>query len=93
MESGRQDVELASIPSFSLPHVLVDFDKPLHEQGSGVGEAVIDDVDVEDALAPHHQGQTNVPIRLVASTEDSDCAYMAAAGDEACRGKSGAEGC
>lgn len=93
VKRGRQQPELGLRPALALLDRGRD-DGELLEEARGVGgEAAVDDVDVLDGAAPHHEREADVPVRLEAAAEDGEDLDVGAAGEETGRGEGGAEGC
>lgn len=66
--------------------------EPLEDVPGGLGEALVDDVDVSDRGAPQHQRQPNVPVGLLARAKSGDGVHPVPPDHKAGGGEGGAEG-
>lgn len=79
----RQNRKLGRLPALARLYLGRDDGKHLQDAAGAVREAVVDDVDVLDGAAAHHEGQADVPVGLHAAAKDGDGLDVVAAVDEA----------
>lgn len=92
VKGGRQDAKLGLRPALTVLGGLGDDGELLKNTTRIGGEAAVDDVDVLNGAASHHQGQADVPISLHAAAEDGDGLDVVASVEKARRAEGGTKG-
>lgn len=72
VERWRKDAKLGLVPALAALDRLRNNGKLLHDLACAVREAVVDNVDRLDGAAAHHEGQSDMPIRLHTATKNSN---------------------
>lgn len=88
----RQDAKFGIDPALARFLLGRDGVEALEEQLDGLGELVVDDVDVADGGAAQHEREADMPVGLLSRAEDCEGMYLVSFDDQAGGGESGAEG-
>lgn len=87
-----QESKIGLCPAFTSFLLGRDAMQASQQLTGALREAVIDDVDVSDGAAAQHEREADMPIGLLARTEDGDGLHLVSSDDQAGRGERSAEG-
>jgi hypothetical protein len=90
--SRREHAKLGGLPSLPLFHCARHRVEPFEDRLHVVREAAVNDVDGPDGVAMHKKSETDVPVRLKASTKDGQGPDVPALREQTGGGQSRAEG-